>query len=767
MNQKLSEGVDLVFKYFVFLVALITPLFFYSATSEFYETPKFLALIGITGVLLVLWGVRCVLDGKVSIIHTPIDLPLILLIIVAGVSTFFAVSRPVAIFGNLPRVHGGFASLVLYIIFYLVLVSNIKKVSSVKQIIYVLIGSSIILSLISLLSYFGINVLNLPYSQVVNFTPTGSTFSTTAILALLLPFPIIALLKGNKTEMEQESNHVLTLNKTLSSASNLMGVMAIKVVLSIIITLFLAVIVLTGSMATYVAGALAIILALIAVPSAQIKKSMAFLAFPVVVSIILAVLSFVSLPNLSTDLYQRAQNFPREIQLSFPTSWKVSISAFRDSPFWGSGPSSYLADFTYYKPVEFNSSPYWNIRFDSAFNEYLQVLATLGAPGLICLVLLSAILLSLAFKALMTDQSIIGVALAISTILFVAILLLHASTLVLWVIGAIILVSFMVVHRGVTEQLNIGIAASKALNNQLHLHFDALPEVLLVIILIAVAAVYFFTGRYALADYHHRQALNAVATGNGLQVYNELVTAENLNPNVDLYRTDLAQTNFALANAIAINKGPTEASPTGSLTDEDRQNIQTLLSQSIAEGRNAVALNPNNPINWEILGAIYRQIAGVADNALVFALDSYGRAIQRDPLNPQLRLTVGGVYYATKNYDLAIRFFSDSINLKPDFANGYYNLAVALKDKGDIASAVSAAEQAVSLVDPKSEDYKVASDLLASLKSQQASGTTTPPAAQTNSALDNNNLPKVLDLPKPDSIATPSAIKKPTPTPTP
>lgn len=766
MNQQAAQWIDTVVTWAILLTSLLIPFLFWNMTSDFYETPKLLGLIAVTGILLVLWGVRCILDGKVTLTRTPVDIPLILMIIVLVVSTFFAVSKPVAILGNIPRVHGGLVSFLLYILFYFALVSNIKKVVTVRQIVYLLTGSTVVLSALSLLSYSGVVLFNLPGANLPNFTPTGSSFSTTALIALALPFPLVAILKATSSEIQEISRS--------AHLKNLLGGISLKSFLSLILTLMIACVVLTGTMATYVASAASLLLVLLITPQSQVKKNSVFILFPIVIGVALAILSFAPIPATKTEAYDRAQTFPRELQLSFPISWKVSVSAFRDAPFWGSGPATYLTDFTKYRPIEFNNTPLWNTRFDSAFNEYLQFLATLGGPGLLSLVLLTVVQLSLAFRALRSDQSVLGISLAISSIVFFLMLLLHTSTLVLWAAGALILSSFMIIHRPVTDTLHIGIAAARDFSNQLNLKFDALPEVLLVLILVGVGGAFYFTSKYAIADYHHRLALNAVNTGQGLEVYNQLLVAERLNPYADIYRTDLAQTNFALANSIAINKGPTEASPGGSLTDQDRQNIQTLLSQAIAEGRASTVLNPNNPLNWELLGSIYRQISGVAQNALLFSLDSYGRSVALDPLNPQLRLIIGGIYYSAQNYDLAIRFFSDAVNLKPDLANGYYNLAVALRDKGDLTSAITSAERTVSLLDPNSQDYKAASEFLADLKSrsEEATKATPPapigsgPAAETTSALQNKSLPQVLDLPKPESIATPEAIKKPTPTPT-
>jgi tetratricopeptide (TPR) repeat protein len=266
------------------------------------------------------------------------------------------------------------------------------------------------------------------------------------------------------------------------------------------------------------------------------------------------------------------------------------------------------------------------------------------------------------------------------------------------------------------------------------------------------------------ADVNHRAALNA-ASNNALVTYNSLRESERLNPYIDLYHTDLAQTNFALANSLAASKGPTQASPSGSLTDDDKRTIQTLLTQSINEARYAVALSPRNSANWEILGSIYRQITGVAQNALVFSLDAYGHAIVQDPRNPVLRLNVGGIYYSAKNYELATRFFTDAANLKPDYANAYYNLSITLRDKGDLQNAVLAAQQVVSLLqsDTNNPDYKTASAYLADLQAKVAttSAKLTPPAAQENAALQNKNLPQVQvpELNNKPEPATPEAVK--------
>lgn len=775
LKEMVNTNLGLIFKVGVILVILSTLFLFTNLTTEFYDTAKFLVLLVFTAIILILLTLKFTLTGKVTILRTPLDLPLLLLLAVAVVATILSPSLYGALVGNQLRIHGSLISLIVYILFYFILVNSLK---SQKEIRWILVFSTVaaqILSVVTLLSYAGVKILPAPWTHGPNFTPTGSSFSTSAILALLIPFVVM---------------QILTASKPLFITAN-----------SLFLTIMGVTIALTGTWASWIASLLGVALAFLVSDLSDLSNlsnlrnlsqirparlfSLAGLIIPVAVVVLVLALSFIPpIGGAKNPLYEQAKNFPREIQLGFIPSWKISVSAFRDSPFWGTGPSSYLFNFTSYKPIEFNSTKFWNLRFDGAFNEYLGVLGTLGGIGLLALVSLTALFAQAAYRVLwshlrgvhqLSPQSHLGgelkTALAISGLVFFIILALHSSTLPVWIFGLIILSSFWVTDISESVQKNWRNVLTLTSSEET-VRIDALPSVLLTVSLALSLFALFFGGKYLLADYHHRLALNAVAANNGVLAYNELVAAEKLNPQSDLYRTDIAQVNFALANAIASAKGPTEASPAGSLTDQDKQNIQVLLQQSINEARTAVQFSPRSVINWEILALLYRQISGVAQNALIFSLDAYGRAIFQDPLNPLLRLNVGGTYYAVQNYDLAIRFFTDSINLKPDFANGYYNLSVALRDKGDLNSALVAAQKVVDLVEPKNDsnpDFKVATDYLSDLKSKVSPPTPEqPPAAATSGELQNEKLPKVLDVGQPpEKIATPEAIKKPSPTPSP
>jgi O-antigen ligase len=747
MKQRISAYLDNVITFLLLVVAGVTPLLFLNQTTEFYEMPKLIFLVVTTIVLLGLWIFSWILKGKVTITRTPLDIPLLFLLAVVIISTIFSATKYPAVYGNFPNVHGSAVSWVVYILLYFVTVSQLRTLNKVKSFLYVLYGSATIITIISLMAFFNL-FLPLDFAKAVNFTPTGATFSTIAFLLMLLPLPLLSLTKINKY-------------------------LPAPVALPLAI-LFSAVIALTGSLPSYVLLLIVFgLCAFIAKPH-KVRKTLGMFLIPVATTALVFALAYLPLPG---GINKLEANFPKEIQLPLATSWKISASVFRDAPFIGTGPSTYLFNFATYKPLEFNQLNIWSFSFDAANNEFLQELGTLGILGLLGLVFVCIVVAVNSWKNMFLkdsadsssdDSHLMLNALAVSGLATIGLLFIHATTIVSFVTSLFVIAALMMAQKSIREKVlefSIGIKALTNNNKQV----DLFPIVIFILFLVAAVPVLYKTYNVTLADYYHRMALSQ-ANKNGTLTYQYLQKAEALNPEVDLYRVDMAQTNFALANALAIQKGPSKTSPAGTLTDQDKKTIQTLLSQSINEGRVAVTLSPRSARNWEVLASVYRNITGVAQNALAFSLDAYGSAIQRDPLNPALRVNVGGVYYSVKRYDLAARYFSDATNLKPDYANAYYNLAIAYRDGNDLQDATTVAQQLVTLLQktPNSPDYKAASSFLDDLKARakaaaanNAQATQATTATQGTSALQNNSVTgvNVPNLNNPPKVTVPSPVK--------
>ena len=200
-----------------------------------------------------------------------------------------------------------------------------------------------------------------------------------------------------------------------------------------------------------------------------------------------------------------------------------------------------------------------------------------------------------------------------------------------------------------------------------------LPSIFLLVVVAILAVPLYFVTRFAMSDLLFQQSLVAESQNNGLATYQLQTAAINMFPYRDIYYRAFAQTNLALANALALNQ-PKGQKPSA----QTQKDILTLIQQSINAGRAAITISPATSFNWNNLSSIYRSLIGFGQNADQFTILTLNQAIGLDQNNPQQYIDLGGVYYQLGRYDDAIREFQIAIQLKQDYANAYYNLGHCL-----------------------------------------------------------------------------------------
>jgi len=420
--------------------------------------------------------------------------------------------------------------------------------------------------------------------------------------------------------------------------------------------------------------------------------------------------------------------------------WQICVEGFKNlrTGLLGVGPNNFLSAFSRFRPIGLNNTGVWTVNFGSNSNEYFQLLSTVGLIGLFMYLLL--ILKTIKkdnFKADLLTKTIY--------------LLLVAGFIIQLIIPANILVWLVIfLGLGLNQILKSPQPASTT---------NLKPVVWGTIGLMAVFSLstLYFQGRYYLADYYFRKSLVAASQNKGIETYNLQIKALRLNPNSETYRLSYANTNFALANALASQKD---------LTDQDKNNVSQLISQSIREAKNLINLNPQISSYWANLAIIYRNIINVAQGADEWAVSAYSEAVRTDPTNPLLRVDFGGLYYTLTNYDLAIEQFRMAINLKPDYANAYYNLASVYKAKQDWQRAFENLSLAISFVPADSPDRQKALTELEEIRTKLP--TASPAPAKQTQVKEEEKLktPQVLPTPKPgfSNIQLPEEAKPEIPT---
>ncbi len=501
----------------------------------------------------------------------------------------------------------------------------------------------------------------------------------------------------------------------------------------------------TGSLITTIlaiAGILPLIIVILIKDRSSRTKSLILSAF--------LLINITAITVGSYRLFNPPTGAAKPVFLSIGSSWSIALESLKTSPLLGTGPGTFTEDFTRFKPNSENSKPSWNLRFNTGFNQYLNILTTVGILGLVSYAFLVLRTFYITSKAFKLPNSSIALAAGISALFIFATQLVLPGNLttigISFFLLTLCLAALKQLGTSMVHDSNIDIVASSSTGN----HSTILAWIILALILIVSVPSSVVIYKVYLAEVLYHKALVYASQDNGKATYDTLLRAITTNPYRDTYRLAYSQTNFLLANSIASNQN---------LKDEDRNTVTQLIQRAIQEAKNAVALNPNKVANAENLGNIYRNLLNFAQGADSWTIAAYQQAIVLDPLNPSLRITLGSVYYTLKNYDDAIRILQTATDLKPDFANAHYNLSLAYSQKGDYPKAVTEMQTVTQLVDSSSADFTKAQEELAALKKKV--GETTPPATPSASQL---TKPEQLPTPK---ITPPIKLEEATPSATP
>lgn len=398
--------------------------------------------------------------------------------------------------------------------------------------------------------------------------------------------------------------------------------------------------------------------------------------------------------------------------VSFPVSWWVAVETLKVSPLFGIGTGNYLTAFTRFLPIEYNSTAFWAARFATGRSFALTLATEAGLVGIsIFLVTVFNIVKTAAksSKNLFKEFGLVQTAFLSLIILLVLFFLFPANTPLFLLFFVLLAIAFP------NNELTINLSAtSQKDGNILKSRMPAL--ILGLIILTANGFLLFFGTKAVSAEASYRKALNALTRNDGKATYDGLQKTINQNPNVDRYHATSAQVNLALARAIAAKKD---------ITDQDRSTVSQLIQQAIREAKASVGLNTQRSGNWQVLAAIYAAIMPFAQGADSFAIQSYTQAAALDPVNPNLRISMGGIYYALGRYDEAIEAFKLAVLAKPDLANAHYNLAIAYREKKEFDKAIVEMNSVLSLVSPDSSDYTLAKTELENLEKNRSTKITT------------------------------------------
>jgi len=682
------------------VLALVLPLLFIPATTEYFETAKVAFIYIFTSLTFIVWAIKMVYEKRVVFVRSPLDISMVGLGLVFSVITILSPNKYLAVAGSYLRFVPSLAFVLTLIVLYYSLSSNLKSRSMQRLAVLTYVFSVSIAATLALLAFFGVFTY-LPTPGILGML-ASSSFNTLGSLSGMASLAAAAFTLG-LSAISQE-NIAKAGKSTGSYTTSGLGVSLFPL---------LGIVVVYGTLAGWVT--LAVGLAFLTIFNPSVVKSVkANLASLAVWAILLLVI--VLTPQAVKAL---RLNKPAEVSLPISESWQIASQTISNQPIFGAGIGQFSHMFTALKPLSFNNLTIWNLRFDRPFNEVLLIIAEAGILGVGAYLLLFAKIINLSFG--LKNKEPLGAGLGAALLALIAVFFVTVGSSTLYV-SLILLTAILVAMeenegsklaervvvmlstirdrllgvKGLTLAANDP-SAAQSKTGVIGGMNQVLPYVMLVVAVLAGLAATAGAGLAYTAEFYNRRALAAVAKDDGRAAYENVVKAITYNPYIDVYQRNLSQ----IAMGVAVNLS---ARPT--VNDTDKQTIQNLIQESIRRARIVSEIVDQLGVsNWETRAQVYQGLIGVATNAEQWTVDSYAKAISLDPGNPNLRVLLGGVYFSMGNYDLAANTFAQAVNLKPNVANAHYNLAQALFKLNQKANALSQYDVVLNLIGTSSPDY--------------------------------------------------------------
>lgn len=645
----MSRLLNQVLKTSILTFVVLFPSFLLTNFASYFDLPKVLLLVFALFLILAVWSVKIITEGKITLNVSSSDMPLLLLVVAYIASAITKTPNKMEAFaipGTATIIAGGFLAYFF---------AKIAFKGDRENFALGLFLSSLLVALISIFAFTGL-LASIPQLPAVirdaNFSAVGGKLPEVMFLVSVLPLGISAAFSEKD----------------------------------------------------------------------KFRKIFFFLASGVV------------LLSSLLSVYQMLPGKPgTPVVVDTQTSWSVAIDTLKASPLLGAGPANYLSAFTKYLPLSYNSTDLWANRFFSASSFVLTLVTEVGFLGLAAFVFAIFTMIKGVVKNLrnLTSGNLkLEAGYSLSLVLMVVGLLTLPANIV-------VIVAFFLIAALNTKdnELTMNLSATSVKDGG---EFASkLPAIVVSVVILGFSVYPMVVGvKVIKGELHYKKAIDAILANNAKTAYDELRAAIASNDKVDRYHATFDQLDLALARGLASKKD---------ITDQDKSTIAQLVQQAIAEAKATVALNPQRSANWELLARTYQSIIPFAQGADNFTIVSFNQAIALDPISPNLRIALGGVYYALGKYDDAINAFGLAVTAKPDLANAHYNLALAYNQKKDFDKALTEMNKVLSLVQPGSEDEKIAKAAVEQIQKNK-------PAAKTAEGSDN--------LTPPPTVA-PSAVKPP------
>jgi len=642
---------DRVIKYSLYLLIFLIPLFFLPFSFEKFEFNKLYLLFFLTIISFFAWLAKQILvEKEIKFRKTSLDAPVLIFLAIAILSAIFSVDKYSSFFGFYGRFSDGLIILISCVLLYFLL-TNYGSSTSIDRVVRVFLISAALVILMTLLSIFGVwgKLLGDRLPQMMlqrNFNPVaGSLEGLAMFLSVLVVLLVMMILQSSVI-----FNYLL-----LIGAVGLLLIIDFSVAwLTLILTLS--------------------IFTIFALRKRLFKEKATKILLPMLLIVIAGISLMINYQLLITNL-----KLPKEQILGQGTSFEIGVTTLFDNiknSLLGSGIGTFFYDFSKEKPAQFNQTLFWQVRYDRPGNHISELLATTGLLGVMSYFLLVGVFLLISLALLEARSSKSQIPLLMT---FLALL-----------VGQFFYYQNVVLAFLFWLILGLSMGSWEELIKEKKLAFGNFPELNLVfrIFLMLVGLIVIVAGFWGQKIYRADMIFSQGEAKNSASERIKLIEkAVKLNPKLAHYRNILARS--YLTETLDEMRKPA--------AQQDSVKIQTNIAKAIDTAKVASEISPNNIVNWETLGIVYREIRGLASGALDWGIKSFTRAITLEPANPVLHTELGKLYLLSGEIEKAKTEIEKALTLKPDYLDAQIQMALVAEKEGKTDEAIKKMEKLADL----------------------------------------------------------------------
>jgi tetratricopeptide (TPR) repeat protein len=654
-GAKDSMVLDKAIKILLYITVIFIPLWFMPITVNAVDFNKQALMVLLVVVTSVLWLVKVLGQGEIRWKSNNLNIIIGIFLVIYVLATVFSLRAYGSLLGWTTHLSGALINILIFVALYLLVINNFKGVKETFGLLFAFLISAGIVTLIGLLQIWGAFIFPWDFTKLTSFNTIGTVNSLGVFSATILTLITALLFVIKRGDIKVFFLILGLLNLLILLSLNFW-------VLWLILAIGMAVILIFGLMRLV-----------------RLEESIGWVALPMVfLAIALVFMLFRPTLPLGPDI-------PVEVGLTHRGGMTVVQSTLQEKPILGTGPETFVFNYSKFKPEELNQTVFWNIRFSNPPAEIYSLASDIGVLGLAAFLAVLILFITKAAKNLV--KTIDKEANVLKRFLEIGLFAGWFGLAVAWFIypqNFTLMFVFWLL-------LALYLAESSVFKESVY-SLRKSPKILLltsfsfVVVIVVIVGFLYIQGTRKLDE--------------GI---NSVIRATVINPYEDRNYNALSQ--FFL---IKMNRDANIPD----LTQEQRLNLMQIDAiNAINSSVRASTLSPQDVSNWLTRGQVYRQLIGFINGADDWAETAFEEALRLDPLNPFTYTEWGRVYVTRANLiaanaqqdkasqekmnewlEAALEKFNQAIAIKPDYAPAHFESALIFDRQGKSNEAIAKME---------------------------------------------------------------------------